>query len=369
MIDLFTLIGFGAVGQAFLLSTKYATEKWGIRQSLLLSLFLVLGLFLLHDVLAHSRLLLQWPFLFGLGPVFSFLIGPILYFYISSILKEDFRFRWFDIFHLTPFLVAIINRWDTLSLSLNEKHKRLSQTYERIDRAGLLSKNLDWDAFIHFLWWHLLPIAYFILIIWMLRKRGDFLFGLKKLSVWIQFLCWGLVGYYMFDYAREFFIPAKWNHEFQQIALLLLSTYIFLLSYILLKYPHNNFAIKPIPKDAYSRKEYDQLFSQLEALMEEKELYLKADLKIAEVARYLGEDARELSICIKNVSKQNFTDYLNSLRVNRAQQLLANPEFMQYTIAAIGEQSGFRSKDVFYRAFQKITGLTPGAFRQKRVKN
>lgn len=78
MIDLSSLIGLGAVGQAFLLSVKYATDKWGLRQSLLLSLFVVLGLYLLHDVLAHSRLLLQWPFLFGLGPVFSFLIGPLL---------------------------------------------------------------------------------------------------------------------------------------------------------------------------------------------------------------------------------------------------------------------------------------------------
>jgi len=77
MMDLFTLFGFGAIDQSGLLSIKSATEKRSRQQAFLLSLFVVMGLYLLHYVLAHSRLLLKWPFLFGSGPVFLFLIGPL----------------------------------------------------------------------------------------------------------------------------------------------------------------------------------------------------------------------------------------------------------------------------------------------------
>ena len=55
-----------------------------------------------------------------------------------------------------------------------------------------------------------------------------------------------------------------------------------------------------------------------------------------------------LSKLINSFSNYNFSDYINSLRIEQAKKLLDDDSFDQYTIVAIGLESGFNSKSTFY---------------------
>ncbi len=99
-----------------------------------------------------------------------------------------------------------------------------------------------------------------------------------------------------------------------------------------------------------------------------KQLYLNPDLKLGEVANILNISKGYLSQLISKESDFNFNEYINSLRVNTAKDMLANKDFDNYTILAIGLESGFKSKSSFFTAFKKFTGTSPSNFK-KEVRN
>lgn len=83
------------------------------------------------------------------------------------------------------------------------------------------------------------------------------------------------------------------------------------------------------------------------------------------LAQELGLSTSHLSNLINTYSYYNFSDYINQLRVEYAKQLLIDKQYKQYTIIAIGLESGFNSKSTFYTAFKKFTGQTPAEYRQQ----
>ena len=63
----------------------------------------------------------------------------------------------------------------------------------------------------------------------------------------------------------------------------------------------------------------------------------------------------------------NFSDYINSYRVEEAKKLLADTTFDNYTIVAVGLECGFNSKSTFYNAFKKFTGVTPTVYKKDTI--
>ena len=62
------------------------------------------------------------------------------------------------------------------------------------------------------------------------------------------------------------------------------------------------------------------------------------------------ESMRKLTfplIRFKITKKKSFIDYMNELRVNQAKKLLTDTDYNQYTITAIGLESGCNSKSTF----------------------
>ncbi|MBA5630580.1 helix-turn-helix domain-containing protein [Moheibacter lacus] len=91
--------------------------------------------------------------------------------------------------------------------------------------------------------------------------------------------------------------------------------------------------------------------------------YQNPDLSLELVADELGINKSYLSRIINNEIGKSFTDYVNEMRVEEAKIYLANPDFKNYTLLAIGLEAGFNSKSVFNAAFKKFTGMTPSEYR------
>lgn len=99
--------------------------------------------------------------------------------------------------------------------------------------------------------------------------------------------------------------------------------------------------------------------------IENNKNYLNPNYSLELLSSELKISVSSLSKTINDESGFSFSDYINSLRVEKAKQLLASEDFKEYTILSIGLECGFNSKSTFYLAFKKFTNTTPTDFRKQ----
>lgn len=95
----------------------------------------------------------------------------------------------------------------------------------------------------------------------------------------------------------------------------------------------------------------------LTQLMEGERFFLTPNLKIGDVVRRLSICRTYLSAYINQTYNASFSDYVNRLRIEYAQQLLR--ESPSQKLLVIAQQSGFATEQSFYRNFHKFTGQKP----------
>ena len=110
------------------------------------------------------------------------------------------------------------------------------------------------------------------------------------------------------------------------------------------------------------------LLLQLTMYMEKEKPYLKEDLKLPIFAKQIGIPAHHISELLNQYQNTSFSDFVNSYRIEAAKKLLLSTDFETKTISGIGYDVGFKSRTTFYKAFKKITQLSPKAYRDKVLK-
>ena len=98
--------------------------------------------------------------------------------------------------------------------------------------------------------------------------------------------------------------------------------------------------------------------------MREKKYFLYPDLNLDKLSELTGTNKHCLSQAINEHLDMNFFEYLNSLRIEEAKQLLASEK--DYTIIEIAYQVGYNNKVSFNKAFKNLTGFTPTEYRQRQ---
>lgn len=101
----------------------------------------------------------------------------------------------------------------------------------------------------------------------------------------------------------------------------------------------------------------DSLTARIALLMSEEQLFLQKNLKIGDVASLLGVCRTYVSGSINASYGCSFSDYVNSLRVEYAKQLLSQSGDIK--MFSVADKAGFSSEQSFYRNFKKFTGKTP----------
>lgn len=107
----------------------------------------------------------------------------------------------------------------------------------------------------------------------------------------------------------------------------------------------------------------ERILGEMQALMTERMVYTDEELTLAKLADLLSIAPQQLSEILNARLHKGFYEYINDFRVERARQLLL--EQPQTKIASIAHDVGFNSMSAFYKAFHKITGDSPGAFRKR----
>jgi AraC-like DNA-binding protein len=106
------------------------------------------------------------------------------------------------------------------------------------------------------------------------------------------------------------------------------------------------------------------LKQQLTSLMIEQKPYLDSELNLVKLADLLSISSHQLSYLINTGFNENFFQYINKFRVEKAKDLLRSSEKDNLTILGIAFESGFNSKTSFNTTFKKITNQTPSEFKK-----
>lgn len=119
---------------------------------------------------------------------------------------------------------------------------------------------------------------------------------------------------------------------------------------------------KKIIKKSISSDVESKILSKLYNLMDNENIYLDQNLTIYNLAEKLNTNTSYLSKVINEKFSLNFNAFINKYRIQKAQSIILDKNYENYTLDAISQECGFRSKSSFYNAFKKFTGLTPSFY-------
>ncbi len=110
-----------------------------------------------------------------------------------------------------------------------------------------------------------------------------------------------------------------------------------------------------------SEQRAQEITNLLAARLGQDALYLDPELTLSKLTRKLGIPAKQISIAVNQVYKQNISKLINEYRIEHAKRALLNS---QDTITQIFMNSGFQTKSNFNREFLRVTGTTPSEYRK-----
>ena len=84
-------------------------------------------------------------------------------------------------------------------------------------------------------------------------------------------------------------------------------------------------------------------------------------IRLSDFARQENRSVSYMSHFVKDTMNQTFQDYVNSVRFNRARQMIAEG---RDSLVSISIASGFSDYRYFSQAFIKTYGMTPAEYRR-----
>ncbi len=126
-------------------------------------------------------------------------------------------------------------------------------------------------------------------------------------------------------------------------------------------------SLKKIPDVLENTTNLNPKAVKLKELLESDKIFLDKEITLNKLASTLNTNRNGLSKLINSTFQQNFNGLINFYRVNEARKMLTDPDYHNYTVEAISEMSGFKSKSAFHKAFKEVTGITPSQLKKQNA--
>lgn len=344
------------IWQSLLIAIVLATPKYNKNKSnkFLSLLLLTLGVHFIYNLLYTNSL-----FLHILPPYsccYGFLYGPLFFLYIKFNLEKDATFRPFYWFHFSPFFSIIlltflgfyICRYVSILIfpvmlvyaafsfrEISVYTKTISHVY---------SKNFNSET----KWLKTLSVFMLVIVVFdLLQSRLPFffLFNIKiSMEVVVQ------VGLFLFVSMINY-QGLKKSHTFQQISESDIEM--------------GKLAENKTTFSAFDKNILRDFSIKLEEHMMKDQPFLNPDLNINILAGELEVSEKTISQTINHVIGTNFSDYINSYRIEFARLKLEKDINNTLSMKEIMFDVGFSSRSVFNTAFKKKIGLTPSEYKKK----
>ncbi|MEP5611018.1 MAG: helix-turn-helix domain-containing protein [Cyclobacteriaceae bacterium] len=364
-LDVWSLLLALGVGQGCVLIVLILTRhNAGQSRFYLSSLLLVLTFVLFEFLMLSSNYYNDLPHLSRVSQPLLFLMGPLFYFYIKHQLGERSSSSFIGLIHFIPFLLIVLYHMPWYLQSASFKVFAI----ERSLTGG--TKAVGIKGFLFALTHISLVIAYVISSRKLLKDRARNLIDngkfFRKLSFLKNFNITFLI-YWLLQICGLIFITVYRQYVYQVDYVLALINSIFIQSLAIF------FITKPEIILFETRKKYKQSsldFTQFKRISHQitnlmnQEIYLDPDLTLEDFSEALETNKNYISQVINQEFGINFNDYLNRFRIEKARELLHNPDKKSLKLLGIALESGFNNKTSFTRAFRKQTGMIPSKFRK-----
>ncbi len=376
-------------------------EKKGNRILRNAILIILIGNFLysITHLLGFTGLVVYIPFSLRVFTPFYYVLPPTVYFYVVFNLNETFKFKTKQLLHLIPFLVSLIDNFDTFFLSpeqVAQSTKLIADNYRNYGNfTGLLFpvkynyvfRMSLYIAYLLFSW------RYYLNYVNEQKTENE-----KRIVRWLKYFLM-VFGIFILSTAFSLFYNFKYLFQknygditlfpfiFVGFAVITLCAFIFfnpILLYGIPRIQNLNDATPPSDKKQPSQsnkfnsdsplsnellkdeiqlnedsiKEL-QLAKSIIREIKELQLYKDTQFSLAKASVHFNVPIHHISFVLNNQLKKSFPDVISKMRVDHAIALIENSKNKKYTLEAIGNMSGFRSRTTFYVSFKKITGISP----------
>lgn len=295
---------------------------------------------------------LPWP-IPDLTNSYGFLYGPLIFLYVKSLVYKDFRLGVRNAIHLLPWLIILcISYLIIIPIQLSGIFILISISAYIIFSCRLITR--------------------FHLIIKNTQSRFDSI----ALS-WMQRFLYGLIFIALIDSIHNLLAINNLVMENLFYGFLISALLFFVTSLVFhgLRQPElfqgisdedealANDAVSSYTSSKLSQKEIDSMAELIQSYFNSNQPYRDPDLNIQKLAESMSMNSRTISEVINRYFDQNFSDFVNSFRIQEAISLLKNSDD-KTTVLEILYAVGFNSKSSFYTAFKIKTGMTPSEFKK-----
>jgi AraC-like DNA-binding protein len=316
-----------------------------------------------------------YPRFMNISWVFLLLHGPAMWFYIKSHAFQPFRFKWFWLFHLVPFIVfSIAQYFDFLSLPAAERIRIVSEETFKENALYKLSVIAIAVSTITYNLWGLKLIKEH-----RLNLKLHFSHIADKDLRWLEVLIianlviYGInVSLFNLDLVFDF---ASYR-LMMQLAYTFATIYTLVLGYYGIR-QGNVFVAHELPLATGDGKSRDPKknvaaaktlipgtkeeahINRLLTDMETKKPFLDPDITVSKLAEMHQVTPAYLSRILNDHLDQTFFDFINRYRIEEFKTAAMAEHASRLSIMGLAYECGFNSKAAFYRAFRRYENCSP----------
>lgn len=381
-ISIWNLVLLAQIGLGFVLLVFLLSVSRKLNWYLPLAFYILIVMIdCFAEFLLQTGYIVKIPHFLYVNEPLNVLVGPMIYLYARSHEFQRFKPIKSDLILMAPFLASLLVYLPTYALSANEK----IIYYQKFGELESDVENFVWE------WIFLvgINITFFSAALQRFKnfnKKIKALYSnINKTDLHItQLLIKLVITVYLLELASVFltYYELPFNVELYNIYDITQFFVLVLIGYDAITTYKHSATIKEEWEKIYveegqninepikyaqsklTEKQSAQIKAKLEDYMKRHEPYLESQLRIKDLAEQTGINSHQISQVLNESFNQNFYEFINSYRVEKAIVLMKDPSNKSLTLSGVGFEAGFNSKTTFYEAFKKITGTTPAKYKE-----
>ncbi len=313
--------------------------------------------------LQMAGVVFKWDFLQQLDDGFFLLYGPLFYLYAQGVIFKDFKLSSRNLLHLIPYLLLTISLLSSPNLTRFQSEEIITDLPWQV---YLINALMYAHIFVY------LGLTYKSLWKYRLIIKNKYS-QIDQINLdWLSSSL-NTFGLLTFVSLIHNFITLAGNRSVLIVTLLLLLIFIFyFVNKVILKALRQPEIFAGITQNESAKylgsnltpDQIEEYQKQLVDLCSTEKPFLNPQVSLTDLSEKLSVSTKHLSQVINQSFNKSFFDFINTYRIQEAQQILKESMDDKLTVLEVMYQAGFNSKSSFNTAFKKETGQTPTEFRK-----